>query len=168
MVFPVLMHGCFHLDYKESWVPKTWCFWTVVLEKTLESLLDCKEIQPVNPKRNQSWISIGRTEAETPIHWPWCVVYSLEKTLMLGKIEGRRRKGRQRMRWQMVSLTWWTWVWVSSGSWWWTGKLGVMQSMGSQRVGHNWVTELNWSHELLIISLLKNIEEIIACKEKSV
>ena len=58
------------LDYKESWVPKSWCFWTVVLEKTLESPLDCKEIQPVNPKGNQSWIFIGRTDAETPILWP--------------------------------------------------------------------------------------------------
>ena len=60
------------LDYKESWMPKNWCFWTVVLEKTLESPLDCKEIQPVHPKGNQSWVFIGRTdvEAETPILWP--------------------------------------------------------------------------------------------------
>ena len=81
------------LDYKESWVPKNWCFWTVVLEKTLESCLDCKEIQPVHPEGNQSWTFIGRTdaEAETPILWP--------QTLMLGKIEGGRRRGRQRMRW---------------------------------------------------------------------
>ena len=140
------------LTYKESWVLKNWCFWTVVLEKTLESALDCKEIQPVYPKQDQSWVFIGGTdvEAETPILWPsdsknwcfWTVVLrflrvpwtakrsnqsilkeispeysfeglmlklqyfdhlmwrtdSLEKTLMLGKIEGRRR-GRQRMRW---------------------------------------------------------------------
>ena len=89
------------LDYKENWTPKNWCFWTVVLEKTLESPLDCKEIQPVNPKGNQSWIFFGKTdaEAETPILWPpdaknWL----LEKTLMLGKIEDRRRRGWQRMR----------------------------------------------------------------------
>ena len=71
MVFPVVTYGC-ELDYKESWVPKNWCFWTVVLEKTLENPLDCKEIQPVHPKGNQSWIFIGRTdvEAETPILWP--------------------------------------------------------------------------------------------------
>ena len=70
----------------------------MVLEKTLESPLDCKEIHPVHPKRDQSWVFIGRTdaEAETPILWP---PDSLEKTLMLGKIEGRRRRGRQRMRW---------------------------------------------------------------------
>ena len=90
------------LDYKESWVPKNWCFWTVVLEKTLESPLDCKEIRPVHPKGNQSWILIGRTdaEAETPILGHLTRrTDSLEKTLMLGKIEGRRRRGRQRMRW---------------------------------------------------------------------
>ena len=90
------------LDYKESWAPKNWCFWTVVLEKTLESLLDCKEIKLVHPKGNQSWIFIGRTdvEAETPILWPldWRID-SLEKTLMLGGIGGRRRRGPQRMRW---------------------------------------------------------------------
>ena len=96
------------LDYKESWEPKNWCFWTVVLEKTLESPLDCKKIQPLNPQGNQSWIFTGRTdaEAETPILWPpdaknWLLFQScsLEKTLMLGKVEGRRRKGWQRMRW---------------------------------------------------------------------
>ena len=90
------------LDYKESWVPKNQCFWTVVLGKTPESPLDSKEIQPVHPKGNQSWIFIGRTdaEAEIPIFWPpmWRSD-SLEKTLMLGKIEVRRRRGRQRMRW---------------------------------------------------------------------
>ena len=79
MVFPVVMYGGESLDYKESWVLKNWCFWTVVLEKTLDSPLDCKEIQPVHPKGDQSWVFIGRTdvEAETPILWPlwkrpWC------------------------------------------------------------------------------------------------
>ena len=67
-----------------------------------------------------------------------------EKTLILGKIEGERRRGWQRMRW-MASPTQWTWVWVNSGSWWWTGRPGMLQSMGSQRVGHDWATELNWS-----------------------
>ena len=72
MVFPVAMYRCEELDYKESWAPKNWCFWTVVLEKTVESPLDCKEMQPVHPKGSQSWIFIGRTdvEAETPILWP--------------------------------------------------------------------------------------------------
>ena len=90
------------LDYKESWAPKNWCFWTVVLEKTLESPLDSKEIQPVNSKGNQSWIFIGRTDAtaEAPVLWPpdtksWLIW----KTLMLEKIEGRRRREQQRMKW---------------------------------------------------------------------
>ena len=90
------------LDHKEGWVLTNWCFWTVVLEKTLESPLDCKEVQPVHPKGNQSWIFIERTdsEAEAPILWPpYAKSWLTEKTLMLGKIEGRRRRGRQRMRW---------------------------------------------------------------------
>ena len=90
------------LDYKERWAPNNWSFWTLVLEKTLESPLDCKEIQPVNPKGNQSWIFTGRTDAEAEAsyfgHLMWRTD-SLEKTLMLGKIEGGRRRGRQRMRW---------------------------------------------------------------------
>ena len=69
---------------------------------------------------------------------------SLEKTLMLGKIEGGRRRRWQRMRWLDGILTRWTWVWASSGSWWWTGRSGVLQSMGSQRVRHDWLTEQNW------------------------
>ena len=90
------------MDYKESWALKNWCLWTVVLEKTLESHLDCKEIQPVHPKGNLSWIFIGRTDAEgeIPILWPRdaknCLI---EKTMMLRKIEGERRRGLQRMRW---------------------------------------------------------------------
>ena len=90
------------LDCEESWALKNWCFWTVVLEKTLESPLDCKEIQAVHPKGNQSWIFIGRTdvETETPIlgHLMWRAD-TFEKTLMLVRIEGRRRRGWQRMRW---------------------------------------------------------------------
>ena len=72
MVFPVVMYGCWELDYKESWALKNWCFWTDVLEKTVKNPLDCKEIQPVHPKGNQSWIFIGRTdvEAEILILWP--------------------------------------------------------------------------------------------------
>ena len=88
------------LDYKESRGPKNWCFWTVVLGKTLESPLDCKEIQPVYPKGNQSWIFTGRTDDEAPIFGHLIQrADSLEKTLMLGKTEGRRRRGQQRMRW---------------------------------------------------------------------
>ena len=91
------------LDYKESWELKNWCLWTVVLEKTLDSPLDCKEIQPIHSKGDQSWVFIGRTdaEAETPIFWPpWCEdLTHWKRVTMLGKIEGRRRRGQQRMRW---------------------------------------------------------------------
>ena len=100
MVFPVVV-WMWELDYKESWALKNWCFWTMVLEKSLESPLDCKDIQPVHPKGNQSWIFIRRidVEAETPILWPpkqRCD--SFEKTLMLGKIECRRKREWLRMR----------------------------------------------------------------------
>ena len=90
------------LDHKESWALKNWCFWTVVLEKTLESPLVCKEIQPVHPKGNQSWIFIGRMMLKLKLqyfgHLMW-ITDSLEKTLMWGKIECKRIRGRQRMRW---------------------------------------------------------------------
>ena len=129
------------LDYKESWASRNWCFWTVVLEKTLESLLDCKEILPVHPKCNQSWIFIGRTdaEAETPILWPpnaknWLI----GKTLMLGKIEGGEEGDDRGWDGWMASPTQCTWIWAKSGSWWWPGKPGVLQSMGSQRIELNW------------------------------
>ena len=133
------------LDLKESWVQKIWCFWTVVLEKTLESPLDCEEIQPVHPKGDQSWVFIGRTdfEAETPVLWsPDAKSWLTWKTLMLGKIEGRRRRGQQRIRWldgitDSIDMG-------LGGLWWWTGRPGVLQFIGSQRVGHDWATEMNW------------------------
>ena len=93
------------LDHKESWVPKNWCFRTVVLEKTPESPSDCKGIQPVHSKGNRSWIFTGRPDSLKDWCWSWSSGHlmqgasSLEKTLMLGKIEGRRRRGQQRMRW---------------------------------------------------------------------
>ena len=100
MVFPVVMYGCESWTYKERWTLKNWCLWTVVLEKTLESPLDCKEIQPVHPKGDQSWVFIGRTdaEAETPKLWPPHV-----KSWLIGKNPDRRdwgqeERGRQRMR----------------------------------------------------------------------
>ena len=153
MVSPVVMYGCESWTVKESWAQKNWCFWTVVLEKTLESPLDCKEIQPVNPKGNQSWIFIGRTDAkaDTPILWPsarhircekpthWKRLWCWERLKVGGEGDDRGWDG-----W-MASPTQWTWVCASSGGWWWTGKPGVLQSMGSQGVGYDWVTELNWT-----------------------
>ena len=100
--FPSSYVWMWELDYKESWAQENWCFQTVVLEKTFESPLNCKEIQPVHPKGKQSWILTGRTdtEAETPILWPPDARSgSFEKTWMLGKIECGRRRGWQRMRW---------------------------------------------------------------------
>ena len=142
------------LDYKESWVPKNWCFWTVVLEKTLESPLDCKEIQPVHLKGNQSWIFIGRIDAEgeTPILWPPDV-----KNWLIWKDSdaGKDWRGEERATTEDEMVGWhqWTWVWVNSGSWWWTRKPGVLWFMGSQRVGHDWVTELNWNASFCFCSI---------------
>ena len=123
------------LDHRESWTLKNWCFWTLVLEKTLESPLNSKEMKPVNPKGNQSWIFIKRTSGmlssntlstwckelthlKRPCHW--------ERLKAGGEGDARGWDG-----W-MASPTQWTWVWASSGSCWWTGKPGVFQSMGSQ------------------------------------
>ena len=134
------------LDYKESWLPKNWCFWTVVLEKTLESPLNCKEIQPVHPKEISSEYSLEGLMLKLELQYFGHLMRrtdSLEKTLMQGGIGGSRRRGWQRMRW-LDSPSQWTWVWVDSGSWWWTGRPGVLQSMGSQRVRHDWATELYW------------------------
>ena len=135
------------LDHKESWVLRNWCFWTVVLEKTLESPLDCREIQPVHPKGDQSWILIGRTdaEAETPILWPpdvkkWLILkerpWCWERLKVGGEGDDRGWDG-----W-MSSPTQGTGVWVNSGSLRWTGRPCVLHSMGSQRVRHDWATEL--------------------------
>ena len=141
------------LDNKESWTPKNWCFWTVVLAKTLESPLDCKESQPVHPKGNQSWIFIGRTdvEAETPILWPpdWRAD-SFEKTLILRKIKATYKGNNRGWDGWMPSLTQRIWVWVSSRSWWWTWKPGMLQSVASQRVRHDWATELtDWQSNVV-------------------
>ena len=165
MVFPVVMWRC------ESWTVKkaehwridalgvlficlflNWCFWTVVLEKTLESPLDYKEIQPVHPKGDQSrgvhwkdWCWGGNfntlaTSWEELTHWkrPWC-----------WEGLGARGEGDDR-GWDgwTASPTEWTWVWVNSRSWRWPARPGLLQSMGLQRVGHNWVTKLNWTNNM--------------------
>ena len=131
---------------------KNWCFWTVVLEKTLESPLDRKDIKPVNPKRNQPWIFIGRTgaEAEALILWlPNERSDSQGKTLMLGKTEGKRRRGWQRIRWLDGTLTQWTWVWARSGRQRRTEKHGVVQFMKSQRISQDLVTEQQLSQRII-------------------
>ena len=144
------------LDYKESWTPKNWCFWTVVLEKTIERSLDCRKIQPVHSKGDQSWVFTGRTdvEAETPILWPpdakswliWKKPWCWERLKAGGEGDNRGWDG-----W-MASPTQWTWVWVNSGSWWWTGRPGVLRFLGLRRVRHDWAIELNW----IIVQIYKN------------
>ena len=133
------------LEYKENWVPKNWCFWTVVLEKTLESPLDCKEIKPVHPKGDQSWVFIGGTdvEAETPILWsPDLKSWLISKNPDAGKDWGQEKKGTTEDEMVGWHHRQWTWVSIDSGSWWWTGRPGTLQFIGLQRVGHDWVTEL--------------------------
>ena len=149
--FPVVMYGC------ESWIIKKdehqridafelWCW-----RRLFESPLYCKEIKPVNPKGNQPWIFIGGTDAELKLQYFGNLMWradSLEKTLMLGKIKGRRRRGQQRIRWldgitnsMDMSLS-------KLRRQWRTGKPGVLQSTGSQRVGHDWLTEQQTRHKL--------------------
>ena len=145
MVFPVVMNGC------ESWTIKKaeqrridafelWCWrrllrvpWTA--RRSNQSIL-----KEVSPGCSLEGLML-KLKLQYFGHLMWRAD-SFEKTLMLGKIEGRRRRGRQRMRWLDASLTQWTWVWANSGSWWWTGRPGVLRFMGSQRVRHDWATEL--------------------------
>ena len=118
-----------------------------MLEKTLESPLDCKEIQPVHSEGDQPWVFIGRNDAkaETPILWPPDAEMTYLKSLWCWKRLKAGEEGDNR-GWDawIVSPTQWTWVWVNFGSWWWTGRPGMLQFIGSQRVGHDWATELNW------------------------
>jgi len=144
-----LQHQSFLWIFRVWMLSGNWSFQIVMLEKILDSPLDFKEIKPVHPKGNQSWIFIGRTDAEVeaPIlrptwceeltHWkrPWC----WERLKAGGEGDNRG--------WDvwMASPTWWSWVQASSRSWWWKGKPGMLQSVGSQRVGYDWASELNWT-----------------------
>ena len=134
------------LDYKESWVPKNWCFWTVVLKKTLESPLACKEIRAVNPKGNQSWIFIGRTDAEAEVLPPDVKNWLLGKDPDAGKNWRQEEKGMT--EYEMV-----TWyhrldgqVWASSRSWWWKGSLAYC-SPWSHKKSRTWLS--NWTELML-------------------
>ena len=137
------------LDHKENWALKNWCFWAMVLEKTLESPLDCQEIQPVNPKGYQSEYSL-----EGPMLWlklqyfatlaTWWELTHLKRPWCWERLKAGGEGNDRGWDVWMAFPTQWTWVWASSGNWWRTGKPVVLLSMGSQRVGHNWVTELNW------------------------
>ena len=125
------------LDHKESWVLKNWFFWTVVLEKTLESSLDCKEIQPVRPKGNQPWIFIGMTdaEAEASILWPPDAKNQLTgKDPDAGKDWGQEEKVATEDEMVGWHQTQWTWVWASSGRWWRTGRLACCSPWGCKEL----------------------------------
>ena len=143
------------LDCEESWAVKNWCFWTVVLDKTLESPLACKEVQPVHSIGDQSWVFIGKTdaEAETPILWP-----PHEKSWLIGKDPddgrdcGPEEKGTTEWDGWMASSTRCTWGWVNSWSWWWTGRPEVLRFMGLQRTDTT-ERQLNWTELKLGISL---------------
>ena len=154
------------LDHKKGWALKNRCFWTVVLEKILESPLDSKEIQAVHPKGNQSWIFTERTDAEAPMLWPpyvkklthlkrsWC----WERWKAGGEGDDRGWDG-----W-IASETWWTWVWVNSRSWWWTGRPGVLQSVGSQsQIGLSDWTELGVYTHLLYPFLCWRTFRLLPC-----
>ena len=149
MVFPVVMYGCKSWTINKAECQRIDAFELWCWRRLFESPLDCKEIQPVHPKGDQSWVFIGRTDAdaETPILWPpdmkswliWKRPWCWERLRAGGEGDNGRWDG-----W-MASPSRWTWVWVDSGSWWWTGRPGVLWFMGLQRVRHDWVTELNWT-----------------------
>ena len=122
--------------------------WTLVLEKPFKSPMDCKEIQPVHSEGDQPWDFFGRNDAkaETPILWPpYAKSWLIGKDSDAGRDWGQEEKRMTGWDGGMASLTRLTWVWVNSGSWWWTGRPGVLWLMGSQRVRHDWVTDLIWT-----------------------
>ena len=156
-VFPVVMYGC------ESWTLKKaehrridafelWC-WRRLLRVPWTTRRSNQSILKISPEYSLEGLMLklklqyfGHLMRRTD---------SFEKTLMLRRIEGGRRGGQQRMRWLMASPTQWTWVWVNSGSWWWRGRPGVLQSMGSQRVEHDWVIKLNWTVKGLLLFTMR-------------
>ena len=145
------------LAHTKGWMPKNWCFPFVLVEKTLESPLDCKRIKPVNPKGNQPWVLEGLVLKLKLQYFGHLMqrANSLEKILMLGKTEGKRRE-QQRMSW-LDSITNSVAVWINSGSWWWTGKPGLLQSMGSQSR-----TRLSNRTELKMPSMWRMVKETMA------
>ena len=163
MVFPVVMYGCESWTVKKGWAPKNWCFWTVVLENSWESL--GLQGDPASPFWRRSALGFLWTE------WCWCwnsstLATSCEelthwKRLWCWEGLGARGKGEDR-GWDgwMASPTQWTWVWVNSRSWWWTGRPGVLRFMGLQRVGHDWATELNWTDACISVSYTQRYIDI--------
>ena len=151
-------HVCmWELDYKESECQRIntfelWCWRRLLRVPWNTSRSNQSILKEINPE-----YSLGGLMLRLKLQYFGHLMQrteSLEKTLMLGKIEGGRRRGRQRMRWWMASPTQWMWIWVNSRSWWWTGRPGVLRFMGSQRVRHDWATELNCHTGTLFKSFL--------------
>ena len=147
MVLPVIMYGCecWTIKKAEHWridAFELWC-WRRLWRVHWTARRSNHSILKISPGWSLEGLML-KLKLQYFGHLMWRVDW-LEKTLMLGGIGGRRRRGRQRMRWLEPSLTWWTWVWMNSGSWGWTGRPGVLWFMGSQGVGHDWTTELNWT-----------------------
>ena len=146
MVFPVVMYGCdsWTVMKAECWridAFELWCWRRLLRVPWTARRSNQPILKEISPGCSLEGLML-KLKLQYFGHLMWRVD-SLEKTLMLGEIGGRRRRGWQRMRW-LVSPTQWTWVWVNSGNWWWTGRPGMLRFMGSQRVGHDWATELNW------------------------
>ena len=158
------------LDCEESWAPKNWCFWTVVLEKTLESPLDCKEIQPVHSKGDQSWVFFGRTDAkaETPVLWP-----PHAKSWLIGKdSDARRDWGQEEKGTTEDEMAGWH-HWLNGREFEWTpgvsnGQAGLVccNSWG-HRVGHDWATELNWVVVVKVAQLCPTLRLYALCMNYS-
>ena len=141
VVFSIVMYGC-ELNYKESWAPKNWCFWTVVLEKTLESPWDYKKIQPVHSKGNESWMFIGRTDVDSNTLATWCEELThLKRPQCWERLKAGGEGDDRGWDGWMASPTQWTWAWVNSGSWWWTGRPGVLH----HGVTKNWTWLNDWT-----------------------
>ena len=158
MVFPVIVYGC------ESWtVKKAEC---CIVREDLRVPWSARRSNQSNLKEISPWILTGRTdaEAETLILWPPDIKNWFEKTLMLGKIEDRRKRGQRGWNGWMATPTWWMWVWVRFRSWtgWWTGKPGMLQSMGLQRVSHDLATELNSTDTRILSSHLNLLAGIFS------
>ena len=168
MVFPVVMYGCESWTVKKAWVPKDWYFWTVVLEKTLESPLDCEEVKPVHPKGDQSWVFIGRTDAkaETPILWPpHAKSWLIGKDPVAGRDWGQEKKGMKED--EMVGWHYWLdgreFAWnpgvgdrqgglACCNSW------GRKESDTTERL--NW-TELNWTESSSLKTLISQFNALV-------
>ena len=150
------------LDHKEGWVPKNRCFWSVVLEKALESLWTVRSSRSILKETNTEYSLEGLLLRFKFQYFGHLMgrANSPEKTLMLEQIEGGSRKDSRGWDGWMASMIRWTRLWVSCRSWWWTGKPGVLQSMRSQRVGHDWATEQEWQKQEQRNTLLLKPEKV--------